>query len=95
MRERCRAGLQYGVGDAKRKVQPIPARIKKLANTCIICRLKVSAFCQIFYEHFSTTSFAHRTLLASTCHYYYKEIFIRALSTCIRYCPGNLQTLKP
>lgn len=55
MRERCLAGRKHCVGDAVGKVQPFLARMKKLAEISIIRRLKVSAICQIFYDHLSTT----------------------------------------
>ena len=56
MRERCLAGRQHSVGDAVGKVQPLLAWMKKLAEIGIIRRLKVSAICQIFYDHLSTTT---------------------------------------
>lgn len=74
MRKRCCTRRQYGVSDAIGKVYPIPARMKKLAETSIILRLKVPAICQILNDHLSTHFLCSLFVLF---HYYYKEIFIR------------------
>jgi hypothetical protein len=87
MRERCSAGLQYGVSDAERKVQPLPARMKKLTEISIIRRLKVSAFCQIFYEHFQDRLLL---LIALYLPLLLQGDFYPSTFDLHQMCPGNL-----